>query len=367
MKIGVDFHVLQNLYQGSRRHLEGLYRALTEIDKLNDYIFFVNKPAELNKEWEKRGKIVGFGTSSKFKRLTYTVPLLVRRENLDIFHFQYISPLLCKCPVLLTVHDILFNTHPQYFKKSFVVRSKILIARSIKKAHHIFTVSSYSKNKIQEFYNVNDQQISVTPNAVDFKIFNPEQRQESKKLILKKWGVQDFILTVGRLEPRKNHVKLIEAYKILYENNKNIPYLVIVGQRHFHYYEIFKKIAENNLEDKVRIIEDVNDKWLPHFYRASLLFVYPSFAEGFGIPPLEAMACGQPVICSNTTSMPEVVGDAALTIDPHNEEDIADKIKYIMQNSLVRNELSKKALEQAKKFNWYRSAQTVLNVLEKPF
>lgn len=366
MNIGVDFHAFQGIFQGSIiRYLGNIYKTLTEIDKTNKYFFFVSDAESFDEGWRERGKIVGFETTSKFKRLSYKVPFLAKREKLDVFHFQYIAPLWCKCPVVLTVHDILFETHPQYFKKSFVLRSIFFIRRSIKKARHIFTVSEYCKNKIQELYQVRDDRISITPNAVEFDIFNTEGREKSKDLVLKKWGIQDFLLTVGRLDPRKNHVKLIRAYKKLSDCKKDIPKLVIVGQRYFQYDKIFKEITYNKLENRVKVIENADDEWLPHFYRASLLFCYPSFAEGFGIPPLEAMACGRPVICSNTTSLPEIVGDAALLVDPTNEEDIAEKIEYVIENPSVSRELSIKGLEQAKKFSWNKSAEVLLDVYNK--
>lgn len=137
---------------------------------------------------------------------------------------------------------------------------------------------------------------------------------------------------------------------------------MIVGQRHFSYDDIFKEIARSKLTSKVKLIEGVNDAWLPHFYRSALLFVYPSFAEGFGIPPLEAMACGRSVICSNTTSMPEVVEDAALFINPTDEEEIEEKIEYLIENSSFSNELSLRGIKQAKKLSWNKSAQVILGV-----
>ena len=363
MNIGVDMHVANGIFQGSRRYIENIYAALTDIDKVNRYYFFANNPRDLGNQWSQRGTVVGFGTHSKIKRLTYSASLMAMREKLKCFHFQYISPLWSPCPIILTVHDILFETHSDYFKKSFVLRSKFLVRRSSKKAAHIFTVSEYSKSKIGELYKIESDRITVTPNAINFKEFNPDGRSISVQSVEKAWGIKDYILTVGRLEPRKNHLTLIKAYKLLLETIKDPPCLVIVGQRDFRYDAIFREITDNKISNKIKILENVDDKWLPHLYRSALLFVFPSVAEGFGIPPLEAMACGRPVICSNTTALSEVVGDAALLVTPTDAEEISEKIRSVIEGPTLASALSKMSLRQAGNFSWHRSAETMLSVI----
>lgn len=361
MNIGVDMHVLQGIYQGSRSRLKNIYAEAARIDVNGKYHFFVNDPDGIGEEWKRRGAVIGFGTNSRIKRLLISAPLHARRAKLDLFHFQFISPPWCACPIVLTVHDLLFETHPWYFTKGFVLRSKALVRLSSRKAAHIFTVSNYSREKIQEIYGIREERISVIPSAVDAEIFNPMERDESKKLVLERWGLRDFLLTVGRLEPRKNHRKLIRAYRLLTEEMKDVPELVIVGQRDFLFKEIFEEISSSGLEDKVKIIEGLGDEWLPHMYRSALCFVFPSFAEGFGLPPLEAMACGCPAISSNTTSMPEILGDASLMFDPKSEEDIAAKMKQVIESSSMIEKLSENGLKRAQEFTWQKSARIMLN------
>jgi len=365
MKIGVDMHVLNGLYQGSRRHLENIYSAAREMDTKNDYFFFVNDPDKISKEWKQRGKILSFNAKSKFVRLIFSAPTASRREKLDVFHFQYIAPIRSSCPVVLTVHDVLFETHPQFFPQSFVIRSKALVRWSSKKSAHIFTVSNYCKTKIQEIYKIPDDKISITSNAADFEMFHPNGSMESKRLIYNKWGISNFMLTIGRLEPRKNHIMLLKAYSMLKERGIDLPQLVIVGQRDFGYQDIFKEIAKKKLEHSVTILEKVDDEWIPHLYRSALFFIYPSYAEGFGIPPLEAMACGCPVISSDTTALPETIGKAGLFLDPYNAEDMAEKMKQLIEADSLRSRLSGLGVSQARKFSWKESAKALLAGLGK--
>ncbi|QGG55271.1 glycosyltransferase family 4 protein [Paenibacillus sp. B01] len=357
MKIGVDAHVLAGKFQGSRTYLLNLYQEVLKQSDPEDYVFFGHWENEASPPYSSQSKYVNFKSGSKVKRLTYQSLPLLKDHNIDLYHTQYISPLMMPCDTICTIHDILFETHPQYFSKQEVIRNKILVRFSAQRAKQVHTVSQYSKSKIVELYGIPEHKVKVVPNGVDLTRFTSEGKNESAGLIEQKYGVRDYILTVGRIEPRKNHIALLEAYKILMEKNIKVGPLVIVGKPDFGFQDFFNRIDELQLKPYVHIIESVDDRMLPHIYRAASVFVYPTFAEGFGIPPIEAMASGVPVVSSNTTAIPDVIGDAGIMVDPESYSEIATSIATITKNSELKERLIKKGLTQAEKWTWEAAAK----------
>lgn len=226
---------------------------------------------------------------------------------------------------------------------------------SAKRAAHVFTVSEYSKTELSRLYGVESEDVTVIHNAVDFGRFCPGVEGAD---VVKARGLvsNQYILSVGRLEPRKNHATLIKAYASL--KFDDLP-LVIVGQRDFRYGEIFSLIKSCGIEDRVVILEDVSDDELPVLYRHASLFVYPAFAEGFGMPPLEAMASGVPTISSDTTAIPEVVGEAGLLVSPFEVPELAASMRKVLIDQVLSEKMRRAGLERAKKFSWRASAERV--------
>jgi len=361
MKIGVDAHVLSGKFQGSRTYLANLYKAVLSRDTNNEYFFFGhwNGSSPLGTDVN----YVEYPSHSRLKRLLYQTPPLVRKYGVELFHSTYISPMYLPCKSLLTVHDILFETHPQFFKRSEVVRNKFLVRRSVRHAAQIHTVSEYSRQSLSALYRIPEQRIKVVSNGVDQNIYSPKDKDAAIERVAKQFNVRDYILCVGRLEPRKNHVGLIKAYARLKHGNIKVGPLVIVGQRDFSYSTIFDMLRERGLEDSVLVLESVSDQLLPDLYRAARVFVYPSFAEGFGIPPLEAMACGTPVVTSNTTALSEVVGSGGLAVNPHKHEEIAAAISAILVDPALSSRLVTEGLKQAQKWSWDNAARNYLDAI----
>ena len=233
---------------------------------------------------------------------------------------------------------------------------------SARKADRIVTVSNYSKQEIGARYGVPDEKIIVAYNGVDRTKFLPLQGQDDTAF-LEKCGLRSgkYLLSVGRLEPRKNHANLIRAYAQL--NLVDIP-LVIVGQRDFKFQDALDLVDKLSLHDRVKIMDDINDDELPIIYRNALVFVYPSYAEGFGIPPLEAMACGIPVITSNSTAIPEVTAESAWLIDPDDVAKLAYKINLLISDPELAQKLKILALERSAKFDWESAATNVANAYQ---
>jgi glycosyltransferase involved in cell wall biosynthesis len=228
------------------------------------------------------------------------------------------------------------------------------------RADKIITVSQNTKDDLVEMFNYNPNKIKVIYNGVDssYKLI------DNKKLISEinnKYNTgENFLLYVGNIKPHKNIPVLLKALSNIDKQNK----LVIVGKRDKAYDEIFDIIDQNNLKDRIIFTGFVPDEDLILLYNAAALFVYPSLYEGFGLPPLEAMACGTPVITSNVSSLPEVVGDAAITVDPHNIKELSKKINKILSNKDLQNKMIQRGIERAKQFTWDKTARETIKVYE---
>lgn len=362
--IGVDFHVFDGKFQGSRTHLLEIFSRAISLRNDYTYFFFLENIGELADRYKifrsDNVRLVKMKSCSAVQRLCYVLPHLQYKYNIDILHTQYIMPIVTCRPCVVTIHDILFESYPKLFTSLFVVRSKILMKLSARRAAHIFTVSEYSKREIAERYDILSTNISVIYNGVDNARFFPGNDGHE---VLRKRGFDagKYILSVGRLEPRKNHVSLLKAYTKL---GPDAPPLIIAGQRFFDYNDVFDFIDANDLKNKVHILEDVSNDELPALYRNAKLFVYPSWAEGFGIPPLEAMASGVPVICSNTTAFPEIVGNAAILVRPDDVEQLAQAVKMALGDPSQRKKMIEAGLEQSQGFTWENAARRTLDGYE---
>ncbi len=351
-RIGVDLHTLEGLHQGSRTHCLELFARVIPLLPWMDFFLFVDTSRwapDLRERFAfANAQVVDMPHGNPVQRLLHQLPGLVRKHRLDLLHTQYICPPVSSAANAVTIHDILFEPYPQYFATLLRLRSKLLFRRSARAADLLFTVSDYSRRELAQRYGVALDRITTIANGVDAQRFHPgmEGRDEVQRL-----GLQpgEYILSVGRLEPRKNHLGLLQAYATLAEPR---PRLVIVGQRDFGFSGFLDARTALHLEQQVLVLEDVDDTLLPHLYRHAKLFAYPTFAEGFGMPVLEAMSSGTPVITSNTTSLPEISGDAAMLVDPHRPEQIAAAMQAVLADPRVAAEMRRVGIEQASRFGW---------------
>ena len=261
---------------------------------------------------------------------------------------------------LLTIHDISVIEHPEWFSKNYARFYKFLQPIAIRDAARIITVSQYSSSRLQQCLNVPASKIDISLNAAD-EIFTSEPSSKDSDVILKYKLPEKYLLAVGSLEPRKNLVRLIEAYQSIRTEIPDVT-LVLVGEARSIYGD---SNLNPNLYANVIFTGYVPSEHLPALYRGALAFAYPSIYEGFGIPPLEAMACGLPVLTSNSTSLPEVVGDAALLVNPENVKEIANGLLRLVCDDDLREDLQQKGLERAQMFSWKNTTQAVLNALGK--
>lgn len=356
-RIGVDFHVFDGKFQGSRSHLLGVFSELIDLLPSCQFYFFLEKVEQLKAlpAFQRPNvALVSMPHASPLARLGWQLPRLRRRYRLDILHTQYVMPFWPAKGNAVTIHDVLFEPFPEFFSRLFVLRSRLMMRWAARRADLLFTVSEYSRQEIAERYGVDAETISVLHNAVDAGRFFPGDA--GCELLQARGLVSDgYLLTVGRIEPRKNHAAILRAYARV----ADAPPLVIVGQRDFGYGDFEAALAEMPASHKVIVLDDVGDDELPVLYRHAKAFIYPSFAEGFGMPPLEGMVSGTPVVTSSTTAIPEVVGDAALLIDPEDIDALRCALQSVNADAALRARLVEAGLARGTAFSWRKSAEAL--------
>lgn len=264
---------------------------------------------------------------------------------------------------VVTIHDASVLDHPEWFEKKFSTWYQYLLPRLIRSVRSVITDSDFSKERILHHVGVSPEKIRVTPLGID-TIFQSAEVEFSKEELMRTIGVdQEYVLCVGSIEPRKNLVNLIDAW-MLVPSQVRCGYLLLVvgGKGH-----AFRDLQINSIPEDVKFIGRVDDVMLPALYRYATIFAYPSLYEGFGLPVLEAMACGTPVLTSNTSSLPEVVGKAALLIDPTNKESIADGLSSLLTDIKLRSIYRDLGWEHSKLFKWERTAAMTSEVFLSAF
>lgn len=313
-----------------------------------------------------------------YRLLTWFLPIpynsFFKGQN-DIEHyFNYIVPPLTSGKAVVTVHDMIYKRYPETVRFRTKLNLKIALKRSMRRAEIIVTDSEFSGREIAEFYPEFKSKIRVVPCGVDFNKFKPCDNPELITDVKNKYGINgDYFLYVGTLEPRKNIPIMIDAYgefisewKAKFPDNPNgYPRLVITGQRGWLYDSIFEKAKEKNFESDLIFTEYVPGEEINPLMCGALAFVYPSIYEGFGMPPLEAMASGVPVIASDAASIPEVVGDAAILCQPNQIGSFKEAFLKVATDTELRDKMASEGLLRARKFSWEASARTLHSIYEE--
>jgi glycosyltransferase involved in cell wall biosynthesis len=303
-----------------------------------------------------------------FKRTNWALPYdMVALRKYDAFlFFNFVAfPVRRKTPSIVVIYDLSYALHPQYSSPKNREYLQKFVPKTLKRAAKIITISENSKQEIMDYYKIDPAMIEVIHPAVNHQVFTP-QTQASVKKISSKYGIKKpYILSVCTLEPRKNLVGVLNAFETLPENLKQEYALVLVGGKGWLDEELQAKFDE--LSKKYTLIKTgyAPNEDLPALYSGASVFAYPSFYEGFGMPPLEAMACGTPVITSNNSSLPEVVGDAAITIEAHDTQRLAKNIERVLSDKKLAQSMAQKGLNQAKKFDWHKSAKKLISLIDR--
>jgi len=291
----------------------------------------------------------------------YQIPLAVHRQTAALLHSpHYNMPWMEASRTIVTVHDLIHLKFPEFWpSRTARLYARFFFQHVVPKARAILTVSENTKRDLMNMLSIPESRITVTPPGVDYDRFNLRVLDEGDEF--KHLGLPiDYLLYIGNLKEFKNVPRLVEAYRQVRSRRPDSPPLVLVGRNFIPGFE--RQIQKT---DGIRWIGEVRRELLPCLYQHALFFVFPSLYEGFGLPPLEAMASGTPVLCSDRASLPEVVGDAALTINPESTEALAAAIERLIQDSALRRELSAKGTVRAKQFTWDRMARQTLEVYSR--
>src|SRR5262245_28866640 len=366
MHIGIDAHAIGARQGGNETYIKNLIESLAEIDVENRYTVY-HANARAADEW--RGRFPNFAVRllpppTPLVRVPVALAFELRFRPVDLLHVQYTAPPFCPAPVVVTIHDLAFEHLPETFTRRGSLQLKLTVRRTARKAARIATVSEYSRQDIISTYKLPPDKVVVTHNGVESRFTSSPGSANESQSIRSRFGIdRDYILAVGSLQPRKNLVRLIRAYAELRKQHHSFSHqLVIVGRKLWLADQIFEEVARQKWSKDVILTDYVDDQDLPALYRSASLFVYPSLFEGFGLPPLEAMACGTPVITSNTSSLPEVTGDAAVLIDPYNDQELAQSIIRIINDRSLQAQLREKGISQARKFTWRTAAEQTLQI-----
>jgi len=361
MDLGLSYAFINDKMGGVWTYASNLSKKIPEQDRENNYYIISTTRDNTYPEGFKSHYIYPIKNFrfSNFIWHNFILPRQLKHEFLDLIHFTSPTGSLTKIKDTIyinTIYDLTPILHPETHGKIMILHYKYVLPRILKRSDAIITVSYNTKKDLVKYYNIPEEKIKVIYLGVD-DIFKPLNNKEELPIyIKKKFNISSpYLLYVGMIEPRKNLVRLIHAFDKL--KKEGFPHsLIIVGAIGWKYKEIFQLV--DSLDHHRNIIftgfVELND--LVKLYNCAEIFVYPSLYEGFGLPPLEAMACGTPVVTSNTSSIPEVVGDAALLIDPYNIDSIVQGVKRVLEDENLKNDLKNKGIRRAKEFNWAKTA-----------
>jgi glycosyltransferase involved in cell wall biosynthesis len=300
-----------------------------------------------------------------------SIPWLVRKARADLFHApHYVVSPFTHCPTVVTIHDCIHLRFPQYLpNRAALVYARWMMRSAAHRARRILTVSQASKGDILSYLGVPASKVDVIYNALDERIATPPTAEDLARVRERFLLTDPFVLYAGNIKPHKNLDRLIEAFARVREHVPGDLKLLIIGDEISKYQNLRRLVHRCQLHQHVRFLGFVSDATLAALYRMAAVFVFPSLYEGFGLPPLEAMASGAPVVTSNVSSLPEVVGDAALLIDPLDAGAIAEAIRRILTDTTLREDLIRRGHERVHAFSWERSVarvrQTYFDVVQE--
>ena len=361
MKIAIDIRSAGGNKAGKGQYTFHLTQSILELDKTNQYILYTKE------------KVAGFDhfPNCEVRQISANgllwhprVAKDVKREGVDIFWApsSYITPIFIKKPtrVIITVHDLVTFLYPNNHNKKATIVERLCLKRAVKRADQVITVSENTKQDLIKFFPNAKDKTSVVYCAAS-SIYQPVPLEDLKTFIKDTKLPPKFFLAVSTIQPRKNYLNLIRSLAQVHKKWPN-THLLIVGKEGWQYKEVYAEIMRYNLSKYVHVLGYLSEKSIRNLYNLARALVFPSFYEGFGIPPLEAMQSGCPVIASNASSIPEVLGAAAISLDPTNTASWAAAMDKILSSETTRQSLSRAGLNQAKKFSWQKSAEKFIMI-----
>jgi glycosyltransferase involved in cell wall biosynthesis len=368
MNVGVGFFMGSSERDGIGWSITYLLHQLLRLGSRHSFTLYTNLPAEqVSGEFghPPNLRVATLGASGFTRWEQILLPQALRRDRIDLFHSPLGLPLLSGTPGIATIHDVCFMSCPETFTRRMRVYFRTFLPLSVRKARLVVTVSGASRDALIQHLGVPAEKIRVVPNGIA-EHFRPVRDPGRLAGVRGRYGLPDaFILYAGTLEPRKNVMSLLRAFRLLREEGRIKESLVIVGKSGWLSDEVPEFVRRSGLADLVHLAGYVAREDLPAVYSAARLFVYPSVCEGFGLPPLEAMACGTPVVASNVSAMPEVLGSAAQLVAPHDVPGLAAAIEAMLNDERLRERQRADGLGRAATYRWDRAAREMLQVYEE--
>ncbi len=363
MHIGVDYTAAVRQGAGIGRYTRGIVGALARLDQLNRYTLVVPRdarpiPTDTDRMRCLRLPLNEWPLTIAWHRLRLPLYVELFTGRLDLFHSpDFVLPPVRRARTVVTVHDLSFLRYPECAARGLVSYLSAVVPRSLRRADLILADSAWTKQDIVDLLGMPADKIAVVPAGVGPE-FRPIARRDDLERVRERYRLPPrFILHVGTLEPRKNLLRLMEALRALPDPDVA---LVLVGGKGWLYDDIFAGVQRLGLTGRVIFPGYIAEADLPAVYNLAIVLAYPSLYEGFGIPPLEAMACGTPVVCSHSSSLPEVAGDAALMVDPLDTAALTHALQRVLDDGSLRADLRRRGLEQAQRFTWDAAAQRLL-------
>ncbi len=361
MRFCVDAHALGRHLTGNEAYVRNLLDGFEELNEDSEFLAYVSAPGAerlVPARFETR-TISG----NPFVRLGYDLSRKLRQDKADLVHVQFTGPIACPVPVVVSVHDVSFLEHPEFFTRARRLQLQYTVKRTVQSASRVLTLSEFSRQGIARAYGMDPARIAVVPAGVS-RAFRPQPRQHAKAFVEGRFKVPGpFILTVGDLQPRKNQIGLIRAFEELLCAHPDLPHhLMLVGKETWFAPHVHQAAKKSLVKDRIHFTDYVNEKELLQLYSACDIFVFPSFYEGFGLPILEAMACGRAVACSNSSAMPEVADSAGLLFNPESTSEMVRAMRDLLLNPELRQRMERLGQQNAAQFSWARTAQMTLEV-----
>ncbi len=361
MRIAIDVRKINDFGIGT--YLRNLIRHLPRFDAKNEYtLLCYREDGELLRSLSPAFRHHFVSAPNYSLSEHWSLSLSLRKVDADLFHApHYVLPALVPCPSVVTVHDVIHLLFPQYLPSRFASRyARAMIGSAVSRARLVMTVSQASKKDLLGFFDVDESKILVIPNGIDPAMTRELTREEIERVRSRFQLTGRNALFVGNIKPHKNVERLIAAFALLRQDPAlSDVTLIVVGDDISKYPALRRQVEEHGLRSHVRFFGFVPEMTLVALYRLADIFVFPSLYEGFGFPPLEAMANGTPVVTSRISSLPEVVGDAALAVDPYCTDEIAGAMKMLLGDPELRARLSSKGRERAASFSWEKAVAQI--------
>lgn len=366
IKIFLDAHTFDGEFQGSRTFIKELYNILLQKEDIELYIA-ANDIENLKQYFPKAKNVfyVKLNSRSSVLRLLFDIPRALKKYQVQYAHFQYMVPLVKNCRFIVTTHDVLFNEYPEEFSLWYRLSKNLLYKFAAKKADVLTTDSAYSNRSIQKYLHIPASKINTLRLGINPVFFKPYNKQHAKHYIQEKYGFDKYLLFVSRREPRKNHSMLLKAYLDLKLYEKEYR-LVFIGHESIATpaFNLLYNALPAGIRSFIIFYDKASDDELLHLYRAATVFIYPSKAEGFGLPPLEAGALKIPVLCSNSTSLSDFSFFGKNHIDPYNYNEFKNRLWDILAQQPAETDLNTIAATIQNNYCWHNTAEQFYQLIK---